>query len=61
MESIGGWLGSTSRDSEGPSSRPRGSTRQTGRPNDHAEGSGAGRGDLGDGSRTKTVVVGGAR
>ena len=61
MESASGWLGSTSRDPEGPSSQPRGLDRQLGRLNDHAEGPAAGTRDLGDGLRTKTVVTGGAK
>ena len=61
VESAGGWLGTMSCDLEGPSSRPRGSGRQSERLNDHAEGSDGWHGISGDGRRTTTVVVGRAK
>jgi len=59
VDDAGGWLESTRRNSEGPSSRPRGSGRQSGKLNDRDGGSGAGLQDLGDGPRTRAADVGG--
>jgi len=60
VESAGGWLGITGPNPEGSSSRPRGSGRQSGRPNDHTVSSDSWHERSGDGPRTRTVVVGGA-
>ena len=58
MENAGGWLESTSRDSEGPSSRAGCSGWRSERLNIRLEALVASLGDLRDGPRTKAADVG---
>jgi len=61
VESAGDWLGSGSRDPEGPSFRLRSLSRQSGRATSMLEASAAGARNLRDGRKNKVVVAGGAK